>query len=207
VKANLVPQAVNQASSSMTKGDVISTSPPFGTKLGKDATVKLFVSTGPASVTVPNVVGMSETAASNKLDSEGFSVTEKSAPNSTAPANQVVRQSPSAGAPVTKGSTVTIYVSGGGTQVPDVIGETQASATQTLETDGFTVNPVTNSGPPGSTPGTVWKMSPNPNSVLPQGSQITIDVAAQPVTSTPSPTPTVSPSTSPSPSPNPSSST
>jgi eukaryotic-like serine/threonine-protein kinase len=206
VKANLVPSAVNQASSSVPKGDVISTNPPFGTKLAKDATVKLFVSTGPAMVTVPNVVNMNETSAQNTLQNKGFSVTEKTAPNSTAPANTVVKQSPGANTAAAKGSTVTIYVSGGGTQVPDVIGETQASATQTLETDGFQVNPVTNSGPPGSTPGTVWKMSPNPNSVLPQGSTVTIDVAAQPVTSTPSPTVSPSPSSSPSPSPNPSSS-
>jgi eukaryotic-like serine/threonine-protein kinase len=204
VKANLVPQAVNQASSSMTKGDVISTDPPFGTKLGKDATVKLFVSTGPASVTVPNVVGLSETRAMNELESKGFSVNETPAPNSTQPAGQVVRQSPGPGTAVTKGSTVTIYYSGGGTRVPDVIGETQAGATQTLEADGFTVNPVTNSGPPGSTPGTVWNMNPDAGTVAAQGSQITIDIAAQPMTSTPSPTPSPTPSATVSPTPSPS---
>jgi eukaryotic-like serine/threonine-protein kinase len=201
VKANLVPQAVNQASSSTPKGDVISTNPPFGTKLSKDATVKLFVSTGPASVSVPNVIGLSETAATNKLEGMGFSVTEKSAPNSTAAANTVVRQSPAKGTPVAKGSTVTIYVSGGGTPVPGVIGDSQNQATAALENDGFTVNTVTNSGPPGFTPGTVWKQVPGAQSVAPQGSQITIYIAAQPVSSTPSPT--VSPTPSPTPSPSP----
>jgi eukaryotic-like serine/threonine-protein kinase len=201
VKANLVPQAVNEASSSVTKGDVISTNPPFGTKLSKDATVKLFVSTGPASVTVPKVVGLSESAAMSLLQSKGFSVSEKTAPNSTAPANTVVRQSPGPNTPSTKGSTVTIYVSGGGTPVPGVIGDTLTQATSALENDGFTVNPITNSGPPGFTPGTVWKQTPGPQSVAPQGSQITIYIAAQPVSSTPSPTVSPSPSSSPSPSP------
>jgi eukaryotic-like serine/threonine-protein kinase len=206
VQAGLVPSVVDEASSSVTKGDVIGTSPPFGTKLSKNSTVKLLVSTGPAQVSVPNVVNMSETAAMNELQGKGFSVSERAAPNSTAPANTVVRQSPGPGAMVTKGSTVTIYVSGGGTRVPGVLGDTQLVATQTLENDGFTVNAVTNSGPPGSTPGTVWNMSPSAGTLLPQGSQVTIDVAAQPVTSTPSPTPTVSPTTSPSPTPNPSAS-
>jgi eukaryotic-like serine/threonine-protein kinase len=204
VKANLVPQAVNQASSSVTKGDVISTNPPFGTKLSKDATVKLFVSTGPASVSVPNVVSLSETAAINELDSKGFSVHEKLAPNSAAAANTVVRQIPVGGTPVTKGSAVTIYVSGGGTTVPGVIGDSQTQATAALENEGFTVNPVTNSGPPGFTPGTVWKTVPGPGTVQPQGAQITIYIAAQPVTSTPSPTISPSPTTSPSPTPTPS---
>jgi beta-lactam-binding protein with PASTA domain len=87
-----------------------------------------------------------------------------------------------------------------------VIGESQSLATQQLESDGFTVNPVTNSGPPGSTPGTVWKMSPSADTMAPQGATITIDVAAQPVVSTPSPTvsPTPTPSSS-SPGPTPSS--
>jgi eukaryotic-like serine/threonine-protein kinase len=206
VKANLVPQAVNEASSSVTKGDVISTNPPFGTKLSKDATVKLFVSTGPASVTVPDVKGLSESAAQSELQSKGFSVTEKTAPNSTAAANTVVRQSPGPNTPAAKGSTVTIYVSGGGTPVPGVIGDTQNQAMSALENDGFTVNPITDSGPPGFTPGTVWKQVPGPQSVAPQGSQITIYIAAQPVTSTPSPTVSPSPSPSSSPSPNPSAS-
>jgi eukaryotic-like serine/threonine-protein kinase len=203
VKANLVPSAVNQASSSVPKGDVISTSPPFGTKLSKDATVKLFVSTGAAQVSVPNVVGMSETAATNELQGKGFSVNEKAAPNSTAAANTVVRQSPGKGTAAAKGSTVTIYVSGGGTEVPGVVGDSQAVATSTLENDGFTVNPETNSGPPGFTPGTVWKTIPGEGTVLPQGATVTIEVAAQPVTSTPSPTVSPSPTSSPSPTPTP----
>jgi eukaryotic-like serine/threonine-protein kinase len=192
---------VDQASTSVPKGDVISTSPPFGTKLAKDATVKLFVSTGPAQVTVPDVLGMSETAATNELQNKGFSVNEKAAPNSTAAANTVVRQSPGKGTAVAKGSTVTIYVSGGGTQVPGVVGDSQAVATSTLENDGFTVNPETNSGPPGFTPGTVWKTIPVEGTVLPQGATVTIEVAAQPVTSTPSPTVSPSPTSSPSPTP------
>jgi eukaryotic-like serine/threonine-protein kinase len=204
VKANLVPDAVNQASGSVPKGDVISTNPPFGTKLSKDATVKLFVSTGPASVTVPNVVGLSETTATNDLEAKGFSVNEKASPNSTEPANQVVKQTPGQGTPATKGSTVTIYVSGGGSRVPGVIGDTQSQATATLENEGFNVNPVTDSGPPGFTPGTVWKTNPGPGTVAAQGAQVTIFIAAQPVTSTPSPSVSPSPSSSPSPSPSPS---
>jgi serine/threonine-protein kinase len=66
VQAGLVPSVVDKASSSVHQGDVISTSPPFGTKLSKNSTVKLFVSAGPASVKVPRVVGENENAASSQ---------------------------------------------------------------------------------------------------------------------------------------------
>ncbi len=44
--AHLVAQAVPQASGTVSKGDVISTSPQFGSMVAKGSTVKLFVSTG-----------------------------------------------------------------------------------------------------------------------------------------------------------------
>jgi beta-lactam-binding protein with PASTA domain/tRNA A-37 threonylcarbamoyl transferase component Bud32 len=206
VKADLVPSVTDQASGSVPKGDVISTNPPFGSKVAKNSTVKLLVSSGAATVSVPNVVGQNETSATNELQNKGFSVNEKAQPNSTAPANQVVKQTPPAGTAVSKGSTVTIYVSGGGSQVPPVVGQTQASATQTLENDGFTVNAVmsSGSGSQGFSPGTVFRTSPSAGTVLPQGAQVTIFVAQQQTTSPPSPTPSPSASSSPSPGPSPS---
>ncbi len=204
VRADLDPVPVNQASSSVPKGDVIGTNPPFGTKLAKNSQVKLFVSTGPAAVTVPDVIGDNATSATNELENKGFSVTDKPQPNSTAPANQVVNQSPKGGTSAAKGSTVTIYVSGGGTQVPGVVGDSQATATQTLENDGFTVNAVTASGAgsSGFNPGTVWKTTPAAGTVVSQGGTVTIYVVPQ---ATPTPTPTPTPTVSPSPTPTPSS--
>ena len=181
VKANLQPVAVNQASSSVPKGDVISTSPPFGTKLAKNAPVKLFVSTGAATVAVPNVVGQSAASATSALQAKGFQVSQKAAPNSTAPANQVVRQDPAASSKVAKGSVITIFVSGGGTKVPGVVGESQAEATSQLENDGFTVNTQTEAAD-GFSPGTVFKTSPSAGTVLAPGSSVTIFVAQQQTT-------------------------
>jgi eukaryotic-like serine/threonine-protein kinase len=200
VKANLQPLSINRASSSVPKGDVISTSPPFGTKLAKNATVKLFISTGAATVAVPNVVGQSASSATSTLQAKGFQVQEKPAPNSTAPAQQVVRQDPGAGSKAAKNSLVTIFVSGGGTKVPGVVGESQAEATSQLENDGFTVNTQMGTAD-GFSPGTVFKMSPNAGTVLAPGSSVTIFVAQQQTTPpTPSPTPSPSPSPSASPS-------
>ena len=202
VQAGLVPSVVDKASSSVHKGDVISTSPPFGTKLSKNATVKLFVSEGPASVKVPRVVGETENAATSQLENAGFVVSQKPQPNSTAPQGQVVSQNPKAGTSVSKGSSITIYVSGGGAQVPSVIGDPMATAQQILSGAGFNVITKTVQGPAGTTPGNVFEQNPS-GGTAPTGSNVTIFVAA----AAPTPTPTTpSPSASSSPSPSPSAS-
>jgi serine/threonine-protein kinase len=199
VKAGLEPKAVNQASSSVPKGDVIKSSPVFGTKVNKNSTVTLYVSTGAAQVTVPPVTGTSSQAATSTLQSAGFVVNEKAAPNSTAPQGQVVKQSPKSGVKAAKGSTVTIFVSGGGAKVPPVVGESQEDATSALENAGFGVNPITKSPPSGNfAPGTVWKTSPSPGTVVPPNSSVNIYIVPQ--QSSPSPSPSMSPSPSPSPS-------
>jgi len=200
--AHLVAQPVDRASNSVPTGDVISTSPANGTTVPKGSTVKLFVSTGPAHVTVPNVKGENEQTATSALQNKGFNVAVQQAPDSLAQQGTVVRQEPTAGSVAAKGATVTIFVSGGGQQVPRVVGLSQASATTTLENDGFSVNVQTTAGQgsDGFQPGTVWKTSPNPGTVLTKGATVTIFVVPQP---TPSPTP--SPTSSPTPSPSPTS--
>jgi beta-lactam-binding protein with PASTA domain/tRNA A-37 threonylcarbamoyl transferase component Bud32 len=202
VNAHLVAQPVDKASGSVPKGDVIGTSPPNGTTVAKGSTVKLFVSTGPAQVAVPNVKGESEQTATNALQSKGFTVNVQQAPDSTLPPNTVARQDPAAGTQAAKGSQVTIFISGGGKQVPGVVGQSQSDATATLENDGFNVSVVMSAGPQGFQPGQVWKTSPSAGSVLIQNSTVTIFVVPQPTPSpsTPSPSPSSSPSSSPPPS-------
>src|SRR5271170_84304 len=129
--AHLVSQVARKASSSVPKGDVISTSPPNGTTVAKGSTVKLFVSTGAAQITVPNVEGKNQATATNALEAKGFTVNEQQAPDSTLQQGIVARQSPAAGTLAAKGSTVTIYISGGGTKVPPVVGDSQSGATTT----------------------------------------------------------------------------
>ncbi len=202
--AHLVSQVVSKASSSVPKGDVISTSPTEGTNVAKGSVVKLLVSTGAATVAVPSVVQQSATQATSQLQNAGFSVVQKSAPNSTLPSGEVARQNPVAGTLAPKGSTVTIFVSGGGVQVPSVIGDPAGTAQQILQGDGFTVVTKTVAGPAQSTPGNVFSQNPS-GGTLPTGGTVTIYVAAQPAPSptpsTPSPSPSSSPTSSPSGSP------
>jgi serine/threonine-protein kinase len=106
----------------------------------------------------------------------------------------VARTDPAVGTQVKQGSTVVLFVSGGGTQVPSVIGDPKSTAESILSNAGFQVKAVTAAGPPGSTPGTVFSQQPSNGTTAAAGSTVTIFVAAatQP-TSAPtsaSPTPT-----------------
>jgi serine/threonine-protein kinase len=184
--AHLIAHVVRQPSATVPRNDVISTSPPAGTQVAKNSTVTLVVSSGAGKVTVPGVVGEPFAQAQSQLQALGFVVNEQTAPNSTQPTGTVVRQNPPANTQAAKGSTVTIFVSGGGVQVPSVIGDPAGTAQQILANDGFNVVTKTVAGPAGSTPGTVFQQTPS-GGTLPKGGTVTIYVAQQP---TPSPTPT-----------------
>ncbi len=198
VSAHLIPRVVHGSSTTVPRDDVISTTPSAGTQVGKNSTVTLLVSTGAGKVTVPSVVGDTQAAAQSQLQALGLVVNEQSAPNSTATSGTVVRQNPPANTQVAPGSTVTIYVSGGGVLVPSVIGDPAATAQQILEGDGFIVDTKVVAGPAGSTPGDVFSQTPS-SGTLPKGGTVTIYVAQQATTPPPTTTPpsTTPPSTTP----------
>jgi eukaryotic-like serine/threonine-protein kinase len=198
--AHLNSKVVDQPSSGVAKGDVVSTSPPGGNNVPAGTVVTLYVSTGPKKVSVPSVVGQQATAAQSTLSSDGLNVTQQPDPTSTAPKGTVVKQTPAAGTPVLPSTTVTIYVSGGAQTVPSVISDTASTAQQILQGAGFQVSTKTVAGPASATPGNVFQQTPAANSSVAQGSTVTIYVAATP------PTPTASPTPSPTPTPAPTSS-
>jgi eukaryotic-like serine/threonine-protein kinase len=193
--ADLRSTVVDQASGSVQKGLVISSNPAQGNNVAPNTLVTLYVSTGAAQVTVPNVIGQQETSAQNELQQKGFQVSVKSAPNSTQPSGTVVSQNPNGGT-AAPGSTVTITVSGGAVPVPSVIGDSQQTASQILTTAGFAVNVQQGSGPAQYANGTVFSQQPAANSTEPKGTTITIFVQNG---ASPSPSPSVSPSPTPSP--------
>jgi serine/threonine protein kinase/beta-lactam-binding protein with PASTA domain len=195
VAANLVVGTVtNQASATVPTGNVISTSPSDGTNVKAHSSVSLTVSAGQAKKTVPSVVGQQEQQAITAITGVGLNYKVNQVASSQ-PANTVVSQSPAGGAKVAPSAIVTLNVSEGDTTIPNVIGMSQAAATQELQGKGFTVVPnVTASAPAGTTPGTVFSMSPAPGSSVRSGSTITIQVAAAAPTTSP-PTDTTSPPT------------
>src|SRR2546421_470332 len=199
-KAGLVPKVQKESSSTVQKGIVIGTSPANGTLVARGTTVTLKVSSGPPKVKVPDVVHLSEPVARNRLVSQGFQVKEQTDQNSTAKPNTVVRQDPAANTSVSKGATITLFISPNGSQVPDVVNQQVAIAEGQLANSGFTHVKIQEVSSPGLADGIVTQQDPTAGQVVPTSTVITLFV----VKNEPTPTPTPS---SPSPSPSPSTST
>jgi serine/threonine-protein kinase len=103
-----------EESETVSEGKVIRTSPAAGTPLERGSTVTLVVSSGPPEtkqVTVPDVIGRTENAATAMLQSAGFKVkTQEVLVTDDADDGRVQDQNPNAGTQADEGSTVTITV-------------------------------------------------------------------------------------------------
>jgi serine/threonine-protein kinase len=101
-------EETEEFSTDVPRGEVISTDPPSGRKAPKGSTVTLFVSKGPRTFAMPNVVGMKREAAVKKLEALGLAVKVVEIPGTEG--DQVVYQDPDPGVIVEQGQQVTIYV-------------------------------------------------------------------------------------------------
>jgi serine/threonine-protein kinase len=100
-----------EPSDTVAEGTVVRTDPPGGSEAEKGSTVTIVVSSGPADVEVPSVVGMTEADATAALRSAGFEVAvQHQTVLDAADVGRVIDQSPNAGTRAPKGSTVTITV-------------------------------------------------------------------------------------------------
>lgn len=95
-------------SDTVAEGDVISQTPTTGTLFGGD-TVQLVVSLGPELVEVPRVIAMGVDAATERLESLGFTVDVQNS-ESYIGVGFVFSTSPAAGDLVATGSTITLYL-------------------------------------------------------------------------------------------------
>ncbi len=177
VNAGLDPHAF-PVPSSQPVDTVVAQDPPAGKVVEKGSDVRVNYSSGPASVTVPSVIGLPFDQANTALQNQGFSVSRRDVDSEEAK-GIVVDQSPSGSAP--KGSTIQLSVSKGPKEssVPDVTSQDEASARSTLESAGFKVKvqhqDVTDPG----LVGIVLSQNPTGNSTAKQGSTVTIVVGQQ----------------------------
>ncbi len=110
--------STTESSSTVAEGTVIRTDPAAGTPQPKGATITVVVSSGPATTTVPSVVGLTEANAINTLQSQGFTVTSSEVTAcSPDQKGRVIDQTPSGNAEAEEGSDVQIVVC----QPPDVV--------------------------------------------------------------------------------------
>jgi eukaryotic-like serine/threonine-protein kinase len=170
-------------------GLVIHSSPSAGTTTTRGSDVLLTVSSGPKLVKVPVLVGTQRAVAVQQVRGRGLvpSVTEA---QSSSPAGEVIRQSPSAGTEVDPGSTVSIVVSKGAekTAVPNVIGKLRSDAVTTLRSAGLTPVVQEQDTDVPSQVGRVTDQFPPPGSEVDKGTDVTVVIGRQPTGATTTPT-------------------
>ena len=136
------------ASDTVAEGSVASTDPAAGTQAEKGATVRVTISSGPDSVTLPdNLVGMSPDDARKAVEALGlkWELDSSKVASDTVPEGKVAQTNPSPGSKVKAGQTIRAYLSSGSDQVdvPDLSGMTQDQARSTLKSVGLELGNVT----------------------------------------------------------------
>jgi len=202
-KAELKVTADPQPSNQVKKGFAVGTSPEEGTEVDRGGRVRLFVSSGPQKIAVPNVIGLSRESAESRLDREGLAVQVQMA-QSEKPEDEVIAQAPTQGAKLDAGDRVTITVSEGVQEaekvsVPDVEGLTEAEALRALRAQGLTGAVRERTTDVEEEDGTVLVQRPGAGAELVSGRSVVLVVGRfeEPASSTPespgTPTPPANP--------------
>ncbi|HEX2551015.1 MAG TPA: PASTA domain-containing protein [Nocardioidaceae bacterium] len=176
-KAGLVPSIVSKPSG-FAAGLVFAQVPTSGSRVTKGSVVTISVS-AERIVVVPAVVRMKAAVAKRALRGRGLVAQTTSVASSKSPGT-VLGQSPSAGTHVARGSVVALRVSQGSVHVPNVVGQSQASATAAVRKAGLTPKTALVSSP--KKKGTVVAQSPAAGKSIAKGSGVLLNVSQGPST-------------------------
>jgi beta-lactam-binding protein with PASTA domain len=182
--AGLVAGAVTQRhDAAVPDGLVISQTPAAGAPAPPGSAVGLLLSQGPGLVTVPEVTGQTQSAATTVIVSAGLvlgAVTEEFSANIAA--GRVVSQTPAANAQADAGTAVALVLSKGPqpVPVPDVAGLTQDAAAAAIAAAGLAVGQV-NEAPSDTVPaGTVISQIPAAGALAVPSSPVNLTVSSGP---------------------------
>ncbi len=174
-------------------GTVIAQQPAAGESIEQGQAVNVTISTGREQATVPQLIGLTSLeAVRTALSDANLQLGEVTEEDSNQPAGYVLAQDPAEGAQLAAGSPVSVVVSSGLVEVPDVQRLSQAQALSDLAQAGFEVQVVEQETSVDS-PGLVLAQSPQPGTALVRGSVVTITVSVSGAPVGPTPTPTTAP--------------
>ena len=184
IKADGFTPVVNHHSSRKTPaGFVFKQLPVQATRKPKGDPVTIWVSSGVPKVAVPSLVGQQSTDAVGALKDAHLKPDVHEVPSSK-PTGEVTAQDPPPGTKQPEGSPVRINVSKGPTpvSVASVVGEPIATATSTLQAQGFKVSPTyVDSSEPANN---VISQTPAAGDSAGKGSVVSLTVSNGPKTST-----------------------
>jgi eukaryotic-like serine/threonine-protein kinase len=160
-------------------GQIVTQDPAAGVRTRRERSVKVWVSGGPRSTTIPELSGESERTAQLRLQQEGLGLSYIAEIRSADyPAGTIVAQSP---APRTNAAQVALLVNRGerGARyvMPDLIGVDGSRAAELLRARGFRATVVGDHPYPGVAPGIVLRQNPQAGFQIAPGEPISLEVS------------------------------
>jgi eukaryotic-like serine/threonine-protein kinase len=160
-------------------GQIVIQDPASGVRTRRERSVKVWVSAGPRSSSIPALSGESERTAQLRLQQEGLALGSVAEIRSADyPAGTIVAQFP---APKTSAAQVALLVNRGERGVryvmPDLIGVDGSRAAEILRARGFRATVVGDHPYPGVAPGIVLRQSPQAGFQIAPGEPISIEVS------------------------------
>jgi len=190
----VVGTVTQQPSATVPAGRVSSQNPTAGVGVAAGTSVNLVVSTGPVpppgptTVTVPNVVNQTQSAATAAIQGAQLilgTVSQQS--STTVAAGSVISQNPAAGSSLATGSAVSLIVSTGPVAVPNVVNQTQSAARTALIGAGLAVGTITQQSSATVPSGSVISQNPAAGTSVAGGSAVALVVSTGPAPVTPPP--------------------
>jgi len=131
--STLEARRFDEVSATVTKGVILRTDPEAGNTVSLNFKVKVYVSLGPAQITVPDLNRLLEADAIAAIKARNLVYTTTSTDYSPdLAAGVVIASSPAGGTIAREGGDVALIVSNGLVNVPDVTGQALAAANNTL---------------------------------------------------------------------------
>jgi serine/threonine-protein kinase len=186
-------------------GVVLESNPAPGAEVEEGSEVDLVVGAAPDTIAVPPLVGLNEDDAREALERAGFTGSVNTEQSDSAEAEgTVIGVDPERGTSVPPDTTITLRVSDGTVEIPNVRGKSRDEARNALRDVGLTNVTETSVERSDVDEGTVLGTEPGSGSQAGADDQITLLVAVPvPPQETETPTSSAPPSPSPSPSPSP----
>ena len=172
-----------ETSEEVEEGKIISQKPGANQYVKKSRKIKITVSSGleEGEITIPLVEGIPAVDAEDRLLDAHLNVTVVEKEDNTVPQGYVISQSPKSNTKVSKGYTVTIYVSKGEAEeeqaiVPKLTGYTKAQAEELLKKSGLSLGSVSEEANSAQA-GTVIAQNPSAKTGVLKGSSVSITVS------------------------------
>ena len=179
-EAGFEPRRQSEPSDTVDEGLVTRSDPEGGTEAEEGSTVTFWVSAGPNSVAIPDVTGLTQDTARQQIEDAGLTVGSVQEENDPAqPEGRALRTDPAAGTSVSPSQSVALFISSGNVELPDLRGQAQADAVNTLNGLRLT-SVIVQQETADAAAGTV--IAQDRSGLLQQGNTVTLTIATTPTT-------------------------